>query len=196
MPFGSTSTTVAAMRRVRLSLRRTDPSPPEEALLFRSTALSRLAPSVIPWLIRSGTPKRSGMASDSDPFRDREVLFWISALSSIRITTVRMSPRFMARRSPRREACPALQSDAPSLARPGGLTSGMPEAIIATRSVLSVWGVKSGALPIWFIRAQAAVVATSAIRNVMRSMEILTLSPGPIRPARLFRTAPSGSRCS
>ena len=48
----------------------------------------------------------------SEPERERDVLFEISALSSISITTVKMSPCYIARLSPSKEFRPLLQREA------------------------------------------------------------------------------------
>ena len=64
--------------------------------------------------MRCETPKNDGNESCSDPLRDRAVLLEISALSSISITTVTISPRAPARRSPRSDRRPAFHSEADS----------------------------------------------------------------------------------
>ena len=57
-------------------------------------------------------PRKPSTWADSLPSREREVELRISASSSISIVTVRMSPRFLARRSPRSPVGVVLQSDA------------------------------------------------------------------------------------
>ena len=65
------------------------------------------------------------------PLRLRPVELEIEALSSISITTVRMSPRCAARRSPNSDCVPPLQSDEPSETVAGGWSSGIAEEYIA-----------------------------------------------------------------
>ena len=62
--------------------------------------------------MRCGRPASDGMLTLSAELRLRPELFWISARSSISITTVRMSPRLAARRSATSEFCDVVHSEA------------------------------------------------------------------------------------
>jgi hypothetical protein len=103
---------VAATRNVNFSLRRTDPSPAELLLEFSSTAAAIDAPSGNLLSVRCGTPKSCGTAICWLADRDLSEEFEISALSSISMTTVKISPRCIARRSPKSDARSRVHSDA------------------------------------------------------------------------------------
>ena len=92
-------------------------------------------------------PKRSGSAKDSDAFRARDEELEISALSSISIRTVRISPRRSARRSPSKEFRVLLQRDAccGRLDRVASLD--VSEFIIACLSIELLIGENAGADP-------------------------------------------------
>ena len=146
---------VAAMRSVSFSCRRTDPSPVLELPESIDTASSRLAPSGSFSFARCGRPNRCGTCRPSEALRDREVLLEIAASSSISITTVRISPRCIARRSPSSDCRLPLQREARSTRRFGSAVWGKPGYSIAACSSLSWASVMVGALPRWSDRAQA-----------------------------------------
>ena len=68
------------------------------------TAESMLAPSGMRLSMFCGRPKSEPTPMFSEPERERWVELRISAFSSISMTTVMMSPRLDARRSPRSDA--------------------------------------------------------------------------------------------
>jgi hypothetical protein len=100
---------VAATRSVSFSLRLVAPSPSysdsDSSPMF-GFSFMKPGGSTLP------APRKPSTPADSLPEREREVEFRISASSSISIVTVRMSPRFRARRSPRSPAGVVLQSEA------------------------------------------------------------------------------------
>ena len=95
------------------------------------TASAMLAPSGSAPSSFCGMPRRSVTPPFILPLRLRPVEFEIEALSSISITTVRMSPRCAARRSPNRLSVPPVQSEEPSEAVPAGTSSGRAAEYIA-----------------------------------------------------------------
>ena len=88
---------MAATRRVSFSLRFTDPSPSYSD----SDCIATFGWNFIaPFGSTFETPKKASIEASSLPSRVREVELRISASSSISMTTVRMSPSEVARRSP------------------------------------------------------------------------------------------------
>ena len=87
----------------------TDPSPAEDEAESIDAAGAVLTPKALS--INAGAPSSADTDRSSDPLRLRCVAFLISALSSISITTVRMSPSDCARLSPNSDDGPERQSE-------------------------------------------------------------------------------------
>ena len=111
LPFGSTSVTTAAMVRVICSWRVMPPVPPAARLELVLTALAGSNPLGMILDIRVSSPKKLVTPAVLALVRDALVALVVLALSSILISTVRMSPTRLARWSSKKARAPLRHSE-------------------------------------------------------------------------------------